>query len=803
MQLWFLDGNIDCVCTQKTPLILQPSPPGISLSGQGALGLLFLYAFLSAFFGAFCNLGNLLRVYSRMIRKSLCALLGVFMISAFHAEAQPARRGPGGGPNFMTDFPVAIALDTNRDQVISAEEMEAAADSLKKADANGDGKIGRDELMPSLGGRGGGKGRGGPRGPRGPRGPGGRGPGGPGDGGTPGMERIPPGQLPFKDGVGSIPDLATYEKLSYQGPEVMVDTHLADWKFVKFQIEDVGLGKPVIYFINTKTHRGHPMFMRQIGIDRGDGSMRGVLVYRPLKKAPNGEPGMFTFEYEPNDAYPFDRIQLSHEMLVEHMPYLRGRLGYYPMPSRALPLYRREKEQYDTAAFPVVLDEDLQSDLGFLPLNAEASYGRLSLMQAGELPSPRDIVIYRTLPNEMPRVAGVITAERQTPLSHVNLRAIQDSIPNAFITEATTQKDITGLLGKLVYYEVNRNGYELRAADAAEVDSYFASIRPTTTQSPRRDLSVKTARPLHAIGFEDGAIFGVKTSNLATLHTLDFPEGTIPDGFGVPFHFYDVFMQHNGFYDVARELIAGDAFMSDRDVRVDQLEAFRKSIQTGGMPGWMMVALGEIQASFPEGQGIRCRSSTNNEDLPGFSGAGLYDSYTHQTDEGHLAETIKQVFASLWNFRAFEERAFYRIDHFTTAMGVLVHPNFKDESANGVAVTDDILYQTKGNYYLNTQVGEDLVTHPDGTSIPEELLLDWWRPQDTKIMRRSSLAQGNALLLSEGHLGLMHACLGKIHSRFARLYGKSINDPAFAMEIEYKVTREGTLAIKQARPWVY
>ena len=78
------------------------------------------------------------------------------------------------------------------------------------------------------------------------------------------IEHIPPEKLDFQDGVASIPDLATYEKLSYQGTDLKRDTHLVDWKFLKFQIEDVGYGKAVIYFINTKTHRGHPIFMRKI-----------------------------------------------------------------------------------------------------------------------------------------------------------------------------------------------------------------------------------------------------------------------------------------------------------------------------------------------------------------------------------------------------------------------------------------------------------------------------------------------------------------------------------------------------------
>jgi len=694
-------------------------------------------------------------------------------------------------------IPVMAALDEDKDGVISASEIQNAEKSLTALDKNGDGKIDNNELRPSFGspgGRSSSKGRGGSR--RGDRA------GRDGRGGEPRIERIPPEQLEFNDGVGAVPDLATYNKLSYQGPQVMVDTHLADWKFVKFQIEDVGKGEPVLYFVNTKTHRGHPMFMRKIGIDRGDGSMRGVLVYRPLKKAPNGEPGMFTFEYEPNDRYPFDRIKLSYEMLTRHMPYLEGRLGYYPMP-RARPVYFEEKTLYDAAEFPVVLDEDLESDIGFLPLNAAESYGRLRLMKTGEIPSSRDIVVYKTLPNEMPRVAGVITAVRQTPLSHVNLRAVQDGVPNAFITGAAKNKTIASLAGKLVYYKVDKNGYELREATEAEVDKHFAAIRPVKPQSPKRDLSVGEIRPLDKISFGDSAVFGVKAANLATLHTIDFPEGTVPSGHAVPFSFYDAYMKHNGLYDKAREMLTDKAFQKNRDTQIAQLKAFRKTIKAANMPDWMMERLAKLQSAFPEGLGIRCRSSTNNEDLPGFSGAGLYDSFTHKPSEGHLAKSIKQVFASLWNFRAFEEREFYRIDHFTTAMGVLVHPNFSDEAANGVAVTDDILYQTKGNYYLNTQVGENLVTNPEANSIPEELLLNWWKPDEHKVMRHSSLARGNALLMSDKHLTQMNECLGKIHARFAKLYGKPLNDKKFAMEIEYKITKDGNLSIKQARPWVY
>jgi len=234
-----------------------------------------------------------------------------------------------------------------------------------------------------------------------------------------------------------------------------------------------------------------------------------------------------------------------------------------------------------------------------------------------------------------------------------------------------------------------------------------------------------------------------------------------------------------------------------------ELKKLRKKMRKGEMPAWMMTALNDLYQSFPAEARLRCRSSTNNEDLPGFSGAGLYDSFTHKPSEGHLAHTIKQVFASLWNVRAFEERQFYHIDHLTTAMGVLVHPNYEGELANGVAVTDDILYQTNGNNYLNTQVGEDLVTNPQATSIPEEILLDWWDSSRYRLVTSSNQVTSGQQILTEAHLAKLGNYLGVIHQRFSRLYGRSDDYQPFAMEIEFKITQQSQVVIKQARPWIY
>ena len=612
--------------------------------------------------------------------------------------------------------------------------------------------------------------------------------------------RLNPEQVEFKDGTATIPDRETFKKLSYQGTEVRIDTQLAGIEFVKIQVENTHTQNPQLYFMNTKTHRSHGSFMRAAGLGRGQGQMRGVLSYRPLFTAPNGEPGVYTFEFNPNDAFSFEKIKLVHDLLVAEMPLLKNRLGYCPLWG-AIGIYNREKALYDKAEFPVYFEDDLYANVGYLPLNQAQSFGRLRVLEANERPSTRDIVICKTLPNEMPRVAGIITGVRQTPLSHVNLRAIQDKVPNAFITKAWGNRLIAPLIGKYVFYKVSADGFEIREATQKEVESHFSDLRPTKTQKPKRNLSVKKILPLDDIGFADSSSFGVKTANVATLHTFGFPENTVPNGFGVPFYFYDEFMKHNNFYAKAEALFKDPAFQNSHDVIEAELKKFRAEIEKGKMPVWMMTALSDLQNSYPNGTSLRCRSSTNNEDLPGFSGAGLYDSFTHNPDEGHLSKSIKQVFASLWNFRAFEARDFFRIDHFTTAMGVLVHPNFENELANGVAVTDDVVYQTEGNYYLNTQVGEDLVTNPEEQSVPEEVLLDWWDSKNYRIVSTSNRSTSNKRILTDKYLRELNLYLGTIHNKFSDLYTTTSEAKDFAMEIEFKVTEDGMILIKQARPW--
>ena len=609
------------------------------------------------------------------------------------------------------------------------------------------------------------------------------------------------------DGAVAIPDRETFEALSYKGKRVVVDTHLRDLEYVKFYLFGMDTDRPVVYFMNTETHRAHTDFANVIGLWTKPlwlpGAMKGEIVYHPNVVAPDGSLGVYRFEFEPLDAYSFEAVAYSYEVLAAGMPLLDNNLAYYPMPARALPLYHEERALYDDSRVNVLLEEDVLPDVDFIPLNRAEGYGFLRVMSLEERPNPRDIVIYETLPNELSRVGGIITTVPQTPLSHVNLRAVQDGVPNAFIRDALDNADIDDLIDSYVHYTVAEDGWTLRAATPSEVDAHYAASRPSQPQTPERDLAVTQITALGDIGFGDWTAFGVKAANVAVLGTLGFPDGTVPDGFAVPFYFYDEFMKHNGFYDDIEEMLADPEFQSDFDTQEDKLKKLRKKIKKADTPEWIIEALEGMHATYPEGQSLRYRSSTNNEDLPGFSGAGLYDSKTQdpeETEEDGIDKSIKGVWASLWNFRAFTEREFHRIDHLAAAMGVLVHPNYSDELANGVAVSFDPFSGRDGSYYVNTQLGEDLVTNPEAHSVPEEMLL---HPDGTHtVAARSNQVPAGQLLMSDAQLVQLRRHLEAIHDRFEELYGIGSGEE-FAMEIEFKITSDNILSIKQARPWVF
>ena len=642
---------------------------------------------------------------------------------------------------------------------------------------------------------------------------------------------VNPGQI-SKNALGAvaIPNRSAFETLALKGVPIG-GSYFGAVEYVNFWILNALSDRPTVYFMNTNNTIRHLDFAKKLGFhDTFRDEIRGTLIYNPNVVAPDGSLGVYRLD--PSSAhwndFPFTRVERAYEILASAMPFLDNNLAYHPIGWSFLDQYNRQKADFDASRVNVLLQEDILPDVGFIPLNQAEGYGRLRLMEDGEHPLPYDVAIYRSLPNDLPRVAGTITTVPQTPLSHVNLRAIQNGLPNAFIRDALDEESIVSLIGSYVHFSVTADGYTVRKASKAEVDAHYEKLRPAQTQTLQRDLSVTEIASLADVEFADWTAFGVKAANVAELTHLSLPDGTAPVGFAIPFYFYDEFMKQatvtektllgkkkwpgdekitlaagTTLASAVTQMLAHAKFQADYDIQEEMLDDLRDAIKDATTPQFITDALTAMHAKYPDGQSLRYRSSTNNEDLPSFSGAGLYSSKTQDPDEtadDGIDKSIKSVWASLWNYRAFRERDFHRVDHTTVAMGVLVHPNYEDELVNGVAVSYDPFTHRDGMFYVNSQVGEDLVTNPEPLSRPEEILLD--ANGIATVLSYSNLKASRQLLMTDAQMQQLRSNLATIHDHFKTLYAVQTGDD-YAIEIEFKITADNVLAIKQARPWLF
>jgi len=623
------------------------------------------------------------------------------------------------------------------------------------------------------------------------------------------------------DGATIINNVAMFETLASVG-DVPGALNVRE---VKFLITGVDTNNPIIYFYNTKKHVYHFLFAKDVlkiytdlyqfnsqtyFTDNNRKNLAGSIIVYSNYQTETGKKGIYAIEFWPTDPVKFKFVRIAYDLITAKMPFVESNIAYHAVGEIQRNLFETEKNEYENSYVKTISSEDLFENITSSPLNLGESYGLLRTIEGDEVVTAKDIVIFRTVPNDLTHVAGIITETPQTPLSHVNLKAKQNNTPNIYIKNASTHPDITPFIGQYVHFRVFSDGFIIEPANQDDVDKFFESIRPSEPQFPIRDLSVTTIAALSDIGESDFAAYGVKAANVAELDKF-LPTGMVPDGFAVPFYFYDEFMKYNNFYQKAREMMADEAFRNNAQARQSALDAFRKKIKKGNVPWWMDQELQTVYNNLrnrDNSRDVRARSSTNNEDLEGFNGAGLYESYTHKPDEGRFINTIRQVWASLWTYRAFEEREFYRIDHFQAAMGVLIHHNYKNEVANGVAVTKNIFDPNWEGFYVNVQVGEDLVTNPDEESIPDEFLVAKIPISNREIeyevlrIRHSNKTENGKSVLSDKHTQQLISVMAAIQSHFRRVYKIAEDDLNFAMDIEFKVTEENELQIKQARPWI-
>jgi hypothetical protein len=451
-------------------------------------------------------------------------------------------------------------------------------------------------------------------------------------------------------------------------------------------------------------------------------------------------PDVWSLSFWDGDKATAAHVRLAFERMRDTF-YLAPQVKFRPNSND------QEAVAAEVSEIPLVTNDSLYKAVGYQPFHTGVAVGRLRIVQTGagaEAPAlaPEDIVILPEPLTDITPVAGIISQSFSTPLSHVNLRAAAWDIPNVGLRDAA--RTYAALDGKTVRFEATATSASLRAATPREIEAAQKTKRARATVSvPKADLAATALQTLDRLRATDASAYGSKTANLGEIVSAKLPGVVVPPGFGVPISFYAAHLRAAGVDAHIEATLRDPKFRASMAERKSALEKIRKEIQDAPLDptfvSGLTAALTKLTAANGGDAGAQVgvfvRSSTNAEDLPGFSGAGLYDTVPNARGADAVATAVKKVWASVWNLAAYEERELYRIDHGQVYGAVLVQIGIAATAA-GVLVTAHPTDPTdKNTFTINAKSGLGMRV-VDGKKLPEILLYNVFQ-KSLRIVSRS------------------------------------------------------------------
>jgi len=629
--------------------------------------------------------------------------------------------------------------------------------------------------------------------------------------------KLPDGDAPdFAKELGCIAD---FQKMAQRPPTAAVPGALSLKTVVDTADNDA------LYFLNATKYPWHYEFcfehlngngLPPVQLTAGEFSV--VEYFSPYRRFYLGavtwyeNPGVWTYEIAPYDTSSAEMVTAAYDYIRE-ASFLGDALYFHPTSDNI--------EEYVVGKLPehvkVITNAELFAGIDYLPLNLGVGVGQLRFLHVADLESgeefvtPRDIVVLDRVPNDISVVAGIITAEPQTPLSHVNVLSQNRGTPNMSLKGAMDDADLLAVENKWVKLTVDPFVYTVVQISKEEADEWWEEHKPPAVQVPKLDLEEKDLTNCDEIDIDRIPAFGGKASHYGVLTGI---EGlNVPKAFAIPVYYYKQFEQQNGVDAALDELLSDPKFQEDISYREEKLKALRDEIIESVLDAdFLAEVLARLDEEYP-GIPMRFRSSTNAEDLNGFTGAGLYTSKTGNPNDPDkpVDIAIKKVYASLWNHRAFEERSYRGIDHKAVAMALLVHRSFPSEDASGVGLTANMFSDAENAFYVNVQAGDvSVVLPPAGVTADSFLYFFTYPNQPMIFFSHSNLVPEGETVLTKSQTSDLGAALEKIHQGFYDYYGlQDKNEDGeidfYAMDVEFKFNtepgdEESVLWMKQARP---
>jgi hypothetical protein len=608
----------------------------------------------------------------------------------------------------------------------------------------------------------------------------------------------------------------------------------------------------------------------------------GILGFNTYFAEANGAPG-FNAEY----------VKMVHKRLSETVAYAPGKIAYIFQSAPAFFKNRNTLAQIGIKSYPVnaIMGKSDKARV----YSAAKSYGYLRKITSAEFAagdySSKDILLFDEVPIDIGPVSGVISANPQVPHSHVIFRSVNMKIPDLFVPNAGSVAAIANNLGKLVEFTTSgENSWTIRGADeipniAELAQAYFAQRVPALPEL-RANLQEANVFDFASAGASPALSdrYGAKGTNFALLD-LALRKGGVDRQFAngsflIPYSFNATHMAQRLTSTVcgkasekcaksyAGECSAPTKICMDIAGRGGTLRDFALAIAAPGYTVQMLASGGLRKASLFTVQyvikktemvpahlaqikgllsqrwspttRVRFRSSSNVEDLPGLTGAGLYSSHSgcladeglasgpsrcmtkleydrivaritrlralnnpelqpliadlqeSLTDTDLVADAVRKVFASLWYERAFLSRDYYRIPHDKAYMAVLVHPSFADDSANGVVVVEAAGSGIRSDVVV--QQDDISITNPEiPGAVPEEVVVTTGAaPQ---YITRSNQVPAGGTVLSQAQLDDLQRQLKIVFDAFTAL---GLNKTG-RLDVEIKRNQQGQMQIKQTR----
>ena len=410
---------------------------------------------------------------------------------------------------------------------------------------------------------------------------------------------------------------------------------------------------------------------------------------------------------------------------------------------------------------PRIFSHELHAASDFIALNPGKVRGRIRYFaNEKEYRSQRatlerwDIIVMERVPDDIPRLSGIINTQHTTPLSHTNVLAHGWQIPNCVQL---------GVYDKLVQFKLLDSWVEYKVGP----ESATLSLEPVQ-QPPATEL-VRPAWVVQRIVLEEPETQNIPITELAQLRLTDrFRYGTKAAHLGELIHL----LEHGserllGFYRIRRppranllsyigkylglsESEASDPQILNRSaieflrqtIRVPRgialpfglnqtfLEASPKIQQMLGklkmalelnareieplcltlmnmirsqrMSESMREAIDSMVANNLAGvSSFVVRSSSNAEDLENFSAAGIYESLNHQTTAENIFNSIKEVWASLVSPRSVRLRQEVGISLDDCWMGVIIQEEMPARMGGVLVTTNPLNSKDFRNVYVN------------------------------------------------------------------------------------------------------